>query len=148
MAAEAPPHPTEKKSALQRLYASLVEGGARSLDAVREEFRSLVTIRRIDKPDSLLLSPEQKQTARENLKLLLLNARLNLLNRHEELFRQDLARVIESMQRIFDTEHHDVKAVIATIQSLQAQPLAQELPSLSESLAAVKAARAASEKRS
>ena len=93
--AQSPAGATEEKSALQRLYASLVEGGTKSLDAVREEFRSLVTIRRIDKPDSLLLSPEQKQVARENLKLLLLNARLNLLNRHEELFRQDLSRVIE-----------------------------------------------------
>jgi uncharacterized protein HemX len=126
----------------------VVEGGARSLDAVRDEFRNLVTIRRIDKPDSLLLSPEQKQTARENLKLLLLNARLNLLNRHEELFRQDLTRVIEAMQRLFDTEQHDVKTAIASLQSLQAQPLALDLPSLAESLAAVKAARAASEKRS
>ena len=140
--------PAEERSTLRRLYASLVEHGARSLDAVREEFRSLVTIRRIDRPDSLLLSPEQKQTARDNLKLLLLNARLNLLSRHQELFRQDLTRVMEAMQRLFDTEHPDVKTVIATLQSLQAQPLAQELPSLSESLAAVKAARAASEKRS
>ena len=146
--AQSPAGATEEKSALQRLYASLVEGGTKSLDAVREEFRSLVTIRRIDKPDSLLLSPEQKQVARENLKLLLLNARLNLLNRHEELFRHDLSRVIESIQRLFDTDHHDVKSVIATLQSLQAQPLARELPSLSESLAAVKAARAAIEKRS
>ena len=136
------------KSALQRLYASVIEGGTKSLDAVREEFRSLVTIRRIDKPDSLLLSPEQKHSARENLKLLLLNARLNLLNRHEELFRQDLARVVESMQRLYDTEQHDVKTAIATLQNLQSQPLALNLPSLSESLAAVRAARAASEKRS
>jgi uncharacterized protein HemX len=52
------------------------------------------------------------------------------------------------MQRLFDIEHHDVKTAIATLQNLQAQPLAQNLPSLSESLAAVKAARAASEKRS
>ena len=115
---------------------------------MRDEFRSLVTIRRIDKPDSLLLSPEQKHAARENLKMQLLNARLNLLNRHEDLFRQDLGRVIESMQRLYDTEQHDVKTAIAALQSLQAQPLARNLPSLAETLAAVKAARAASEKRS
>ena len=59
-----------------------------------------------------------------------------------------LSRAVESMQRLFDIEHHDVKTAISTLQSLQAQPLAQNLPSLSESLAAVKAARAASEKRS
>ncbi len=134
--------------ALRRLYASALENGARGLDAVRDEFRSLVTIRRIDKPDSLLLSPEQKHAARENLKLLLLNARLNLLNRHEELFRQDLSRVVESMQRLYDTEQHDVKTAITTLQSLRVQSLVLNLPSLAESIGAVKAARAASEKRS
>jgi uncharacterized protein HemX len=143
------PTPAEPDmSALERLYASILEGSAKSLDAVRQEFRGLVTIRRIDKPDSLLLSPEQKRSVRENLKLLLLNARLNLLNRHEELFRQDLNRVVESVQRLFDTEQHDVKTAIATLRRLQSQQLTLNLPSLAESLAAVRAARAASEKRS
>lgn len=138
----------EQQPVWQRLYAGIVQVGARGLEAVREEFRSLVTIRRIDQPDSLLLSREQKQAARENLKLLLLNARLNLLNRHEDLFRQDLARSIDAMQRLFDGEQHDVKTAIATLQSLQAQPLTLDLPSLAESLGAVRAARAAGEKRS
>ncbi len=136
------------QSALRRIYSKVVDGGAKSLEAVRDEFRNLVTIRRIDKPDSLLLSPEQKYAARENLKLQLLNARLNLLNRNEELFRRDVGRVIEAMQRLFDAEQHEVKSALAALQSLQAQPLALNLPSLAESLAAVRAARAASEKRS
>ena len=147
--AAAPAAPAEPKpSALERLYASVVQGGAKSLAAMRDEFRSLVTIRRIDRPDSLLLSPQQKQAARENLKLLLLNARLNLLSRHEDLFRQDLTRVVGLIERLYDTEQHDVKTAIETLESLQAQPLALNLPSLDESLAAVRAARAASEKRS
>lgn len=137
-----------RKPALERIYSWIVQGGARSLAAVREEFRSLVTIRRIDKPDSLLLSPEQKRAARENLKLLLLNARLNLLNRHQSLFREDIGRAIDSIQRLTDSDQHDVKTAIATLQSLQSQPLELDLPSLAESLAAVRAARAASEKRS
>ena len=140
--------PAPAPSALERLYARLVQGGARSLGVLREEFRSLVTIRRIDQPDTLLLSPDQKRLARENVRMLLLNARLNLLNRHEALFKQDVGRVIETIQRLFDPEQAEVKSAIATLQSLQSQPLAVALPSLSESLGAVRAARAASEKRS
>jgi len=139
---------TDESPLWQRIYARVLDAGARGIDMVREEFHSLVTIRRIDKPDNLLLSPEQKQAARDNLKLLLLNARLNLLNRHEDLFRKDLARAIDGMQRLFDVEQQDVKTAIAALQSLQAQPLALNLPSLAESLGAVRAARAAVEKRS
>jgi len=133
---------------LQRLWARIVHGASASLRAVREEFRSVVTIRRVDQPDNLLLSPEQKTLARDNLKLLLLNARLDLINRHGSLFRKDIERVVESMQGLFDMDSHEVKTAVATLQSLQSQPLTVELPSLSESLSAVKAARAASEKRS
>ena len=113
LAAESPPHPSETSRAAAALR--------RHRRGRRKQPRC--GARRVPQPghhpahrqpDSLLLSPEQKQAARENLKLLLLNARLNLLNRHAELFRQDVARVIESMQRLFDTEHHDVKTVIAT----------------------------------
>jgi uncharacterized protein HemX/uroporphyrinogen-III synthase len=142
----APAAPTD--SFLERLWARVVSGASSGLQALREEFRSVVTIRRVDQPDNLLLSPEQKRLARDNLKLLLLNARLDLINRHEALFRKDIERVTQSMQGLFDMDSHEVKAAIATLQSLQSQPLAAELPSLSESLTAVKAARAASEKRS
>ncbi|MGE0802811.1 MAG: uroporphyrinogen-III C-methyltransferase [Lautropia sp.] len=144
----APTAPAEPLSAFERLYARVVAGGARSLDAVREEFRNLVTIRRIDQPDELLMSPDQKRQARENLRMLLLNARLNLLNRHEALFRQDLGRAAGALQRLFDGENPEVRSALASLQSLQAQPLAVPLPSLADSIAAIRAARAASEKRS
>jgi uncharacterized protein HemX len=137
-----------EQSRWQRIYAGILQQGARGLDLVKEEFRSLVTIRRIDKPDSLLLAPEQKQAVRENLKLMLLNARLNLLNRHEDLFRQDLTRAMDGMRRLYDVEQNDVKAVLSTLESLQATPLALNLPSLAETLGAVRAARSAGEKRS
>ena len=52
------------------------------------------------------------------------------------------------MLRLLSGRRHEVKTAVATLQSLQSHPLAVELPSLAESLAAVKAARAASEKRS
>ena len=151
-ATQPPPAPAPSDapadSFLERLWARIVNGAANSLQAVREEFRSIVTIRRVDQADHLLLSPEQKRLARDNLKLLLLNARLDLINRHEALFRKDIERVIQSMQGLFDMDSQEVRTAVATLQSLQSQPLAVELPSLSESLGAVKAARAASEKRS
>jgi uncharacterized protein HemX/uroporphyrinogen-III synthase len=139
---------SEPVSALDRLYASVKDTSRRGLDAVRDEFRSLVTIRRIDRPDGLLVSPDQKQLARENLRLLLLNARLNLINRQEALFRQDVARVLEAFRRLYDVESPEVKSAIATLELLRSQPLKVNMPSLSETVTAVRSARASSEKRS
>ena len=111
----------------------------------REEFRRVVSIQRVDNPDVLLLTAEQRDLVRGNLRLRLLNARLNLLNREEALFRQDLGRGIDEIQRWFDPSSRDVQASVTTLRELQDVPLTLKVPDLSETLAAIRQSRAASE---
>jgi len=119
----------------------------RAAAAAHEEFTSLVKIRRIDEPDRYLLGPDQKRSIRQGLRLQLLSARINLLNRNEALFRQDLAKSVETIQRFFDVEKPEVKSSINLLTELQSEPLQLKLPTLSDSMAALAAARAESEKR-
>ena len=130
-----------------RWYHDLLGAGSRAATAAHEEFTSLVKIRRIDAPDSYLLGPDQKRSIRQGLRLQLLSARINLLNRNEALFRQDLAKSVETIQRFFDVEKPEVKSSINLLTELQSEPLQLKLPTLSDSMAAMGAARAESEKR-
>ncbi len=113
----------------------------------REEFRRVVSIQRVDNPDSLLLTPEQRELVRGNVRLRLLNARLNLLNREEPLFRQDLARGVADIERWFDPSAREVQASVTTLTELQSVPLTLKVPDLGDTLAAIRQARAASESR-
>ncbi len=130
-----------------RWYHDLLGVGSRAAAAAHEEFTSLVKIRRIDAPDRYLLGPDQKRSIRQGLRLQLLSARINLLNRNEALFRQDLAKSVETIQRFFDVEKPEVKSSINLLTELQSEPLQLKLPTLSDSMAALAAARAESEKR-
>lgn len=130
-----------------RWYRDLLGVGSRAAAAAHEEFTSLVKIRRIDAPDRYLLGPDQKRSIRQGLRLQLLSARINLLNRNEGLFRQDLAKSAETIQRFFDVEKPEVKSSINLLTELQSEPLQLKLPTLSDSMAAMGAARAESEKR-
>lgn len=130
-----------------RWYHDLLGAGSRAAAAAHEEFTSLVKIRRIDAPDRYLLGPDQKRSIRQGLRLQLLSARINLLNRNEALFRQDLAKSVETIQRFFDVEKPEVKSSINLLTELQSEPLQLKLPTLSDSMAALAAARAESEKR-
>lgn len=132
---------------LSRFYDQALAAGSKALDSVHAEFNQLVRIRRIEDPERMLLAPDQKQAIREGIRLQLLNARISLLNRNETLFRADLARTIEALERFFDVEKPEVKSSIGILTSLQAEPLQLKLPSLSDSLSALSAARAESEKR-
>jgi uroporphyrin-3 C-methyltransferase/uroporphyrinogen III methyltransferase/synthase len=75
---------------------------------------------------------------RENLKLRLLNARLDLLARNEAGFREDLRVSQAWVQRYFDARSKAGQAAIAQLKQLSATSISIELPSLAESLEAVR----------
>jgi uncharacterized protein HemX len=120
--------------------------GQQGFDGFLAELRRLFRVQRVDRPEALLLAPEQRYFVREHLRLMLLNARLNLLARSEALFRADLGRAIAVLERWFDTGSRPVAAAAGTLRQLQSAPLTIEAPSLSEAVSAVRAARAAADR--
>jgi uroporphyrin-3 C-methyltransferase len=138
---------TPSSSGLLGLPERVMRTGALGWDAFIAEMRQLVRVQRVDQPEALLLSPDQRFFARENLRLQLLNARLNLLARNQSLFRADVTRSLESLERWFDGTQPSVVSASNTLRQLQAAPLTLEMPSLAETIAAVRAARAAGEIR-
>jgi uroporphyrin-3 C-methyltransferase/uroporphyrinogen III methyltransferase/synthase len=146
-ASSAPPADGEARGGLLGLPERMARSGQQGWAAFVAELRQLIRVQRVDEPDALLLSPDQRLLARETLRLQLLNARLNLLARNETLFRGDLARAASTIDRWFDGRHKTVAAAQAALRQLQATRLAIELPSLSDSIAAVRSARAVRDER-
>jgi len=132
-------------SGLQGLTERIARTGSKGWDGFVAEIKQLLRVQRIDQSEALLLAPDQRWFVRESLRLQLLNARLNLLARNEPLLRKDLARATESIERHFDRQNRTVTGALASLAQLQATRFATELPSLADSTAAVRAARAASE---
>ena len=102
------------------------------------EVRQLIRVRSVDVPDALLLSPSQAYYARENLKLRLLNARLALLSRNESAFRSDMIASQDAIIKYFDTRVRQTQTAQALLRQVQSSNLAIELPTLAESLNAVR----------
>lgn len=106
------------------------------------EVRQLIRIRSVDTPDALLLSPGQAYYARENLKLRLLNARLALLSHNESAFRSDMIASQDTIIKYFDTRARQTQTAQALLRQVQGSNLAIEMPTLAESLAAVRSYKA------
>ncbi len=102
------------------------------------DVRELIRVRRVDEPAALMLAPNQAYFVRENLKLRLLNARLALMSRNETAFRSDLAASQEALVKYFDTAAGPTQTAQALLRQVQANNLAIEMPSLSDSLNAVR----------
>ncbi|NEX61551.1 uroporphyrinogen-III C-methyltransferase [Noviherbaspirillum galbum] len=102
------------------------------------EVRQLIRVRNVETPDALLVAPSQAYYARENLKLRLLNARLALLTRNESAFRSDLIAAQDAIGKYFDTRAKQTQTVQALLRQVQGSNLSIEMPTLSESLNAVR----------
>ncbi|MFZ6645434.1 uroporphyrinogen-III C-methyltransferase [Undibacterium sp. TJN25] len=102
------------------------------------EVRQLVRVRNVETPDALLLTPSQGYFARENLKLRLLNARLALLSRNESTFRSDMIAAQDAISKYFDTRAKQTQTVQALLRQVQSSNLSIEMPTLSDSLNAVR----------
>ena len=131
------------------LPTSLAQGWAWVTDTwgsvggrVWSEARNLVRVTRIDKPEAMLLAPEQGWFLRENLKLRLLNARLALLSRQFDTVQADLRDVQAMLDRYFDRSTRRTALAIDLLRQVASQARQLNLPRPDESLAALAAAQA------
>ena len=119
---------------------------ARVLTEVWDEMKQLVRIRNMDRPDAALLPPTQAYFLRENLRLRLLNSRQALLARDPTRFRTDLETARTWMTRYYDTRAKSTATALASLKQLSASSINVELPTIADSLAAVRNFKVAREK--
>jgi len=114
---------------------------------VWNELRQLVVVRRIEGAEPPLLPPTQAYFLRENLRLRLLNARLSLLARDEAGYRADLRASQAWIQRYFDARSKPAADALAQLKTLLGTSLSFEMPSISESLEAVRGFKSRRERK-
>jgi uroporphyrin-3 C-methyltransferase len=115
---------------------------------VWDELKLLVRVQNVERPERVLLAPSQSFFLRENLKLRLLNARLALLQREQDTFREDLKAAQSWVSRYFDPRAKPTVAVLGNLKQLGASAISIELPSIGESLSAVRNYKISREKAS
>jgi uroporphyrin-3 C-methyltransferase len=106
------------------------------------EVRSLVRVTQIDKPEAMLVAPDQAWFLRENLKLRLLNARLSLLSRQFDIAQADLREAQAVLERYFDRNARRVALTIDLVRQVTGQARQLTVPRPDETLAALAAAQA------
>ena len=123
------------------------QGFARVARDFWEEMKGLVRIRDLETQDAALLTPAQGYFLRENLKLRLLAARMSLLARDEAAFREDLKAAQAWISRWFDAKAKATAGALATLKQVADTPVNIAVPDINTSLAAVRTARTARERR-
>jgi uroporphyrin-III C-methyltransferase len=102
------------------------------------ELKQLVIVRQVGSSEPPLLAPPQAYFLRENLRLRLLNARLSLLARDEAGYREDLRAAQAWIRRYFDARGKQAADALAQLAQLSSASISFEMPTISESLDAVR----------
>jgi uroporphyrin-3 C-methyltransferase len=118
LAASAPASASGIGSWLSREFG---QAGRVIVESTWAEIRSLVRITRIDRPEAMLLAPEQAFFLKENLKLRLLNARLSLLARQFDAARGDLRWVKGAIERYFDRSSRRTQIALELVMQVEQQ---------------------------
>ena len=117
-----------------------------ALDGLLQRFgaeaRALVRVTRIDRPEAMLLAPEQAFFLKENLKLRLLNARLALLSRQFDTAQTDLNSAQTALERYFDRGVRRTQLAADLVKQVATQARQVGLPRPDDTLAALSAAAA------
>lgn len=111
-----------------------------------QDFKQLVRIQNLKKPELPLLPPEQAYFLRENLKLRLLSARLALLQHNEASYKADLLAAEEWLNHYYDTKDKTVLNALASLRQLGQSRLSIELPDITSSLNAARSFKLGREK--
>ncbi len=108
------------------------------MDAVWKDIKSLVVIRKNDKPVDALLAPEQRHFLYQNLILKLETGRLALLTGDEKNLKTSLEVAEKWINGYFDHETAAYKNFESTIARIKNTNLTPQLPDISRSLRAVR----------
>ncbi|MCB1941633.1 MAG: uroporphyrinogen-III C-methyltransferase, partial [Candidatus Accumulibacter sp.] len=111
------------------------------------EVKSLVRIQRFDRDEPALLAPGQAFFLRENLKLRLLNARLALLARDQWTFLNEVQHAQAWIDRYFDADAAAQQTAQLALKQLAATEINIEMPTLNESLSAIKTFKLGQERK-
>lgn len=135
--AAAPAASARKKEATARL-----SWWEQAIADIREEARGLVRVSRIDEPEAVLVSPDQGFFVRENTKLKLLNARLEVLSRQMDAARADVVSASAALRKYFDPNSRRTQATLQQLQQVQSQLRSVDVPRIDETLAVLATAAA------
>lgn len=118
------------------------EKWSQGTDRVWQEVRTLIRVTRIERPEAMLVAPDQAFFLRENVKLRLLNARLALLSRQFDTAQSDLRDAQSALDRYFDRSSKRVLTATDLVRQVATQARQVSVPRPDATLAAIATAAA------
>jgi len=114
--------------------------------SVRQDLGQFITVRRVDDPTALLMSPDQATRFRENLRLRIMTAQLALMMRQPKVWESETAALVKAIENRYDPRAQSSRQALKLARQMSDTSIELKLPTVANSLQAVQALREANAK--
>lgn len=102
--------------------------------AIWHDLKQAVSIRRLDQPVQPLLAPDQHYYLKQNLRLMLEQANLALLDKNTAIFQSSIQKSLNWLEYYFEQTDPQIKALQSSLNNMATLKIDQALPDISTSL--------------
>lgn len=124
---------TGGQSTQQRDHADKAEAGHDLLDSAINQLEGFVTLRHTDQPVTEILTPEQAEFIREQLRVKLEMTKIALVEHNEAIYQTSLADATGWLEQHF-TKNGESRAMMAEFKRLSAIKIRSQFPDISQSI--------------
>lgn len=114
--------------------------------SIRQDLGQFITVRRVDDPTALLMSPDQATRFRENLRLRIMTAQLALMMRQPKVWEAETDALVKAVESRYDQKSQQARQALKLARQMADTVIDLKLPTVTNSLQAVEALREASAK--
>lgn len=114
--------------------------------SIRQDLGQFITVRRVDDPTALLMSPDQATRFRENLRLRIMTAQLALMMRQPKVWDAETQALVKALESRYDPKAKQTAQALKLARQMADTSIAVKLPTVDNSVQAVEALREASAK--
>ncbi len=114
--------------------ASVQGDGDNWLHKLREDLSPLFVFRKMDQPVEPLLSPEQTYYLKQNLRLMLEQAQLALMKKHQSLFEKSIRKAYQWVDTYFLDSNRTTRVLLEKLAALKDEVVDPDLPTIAKSL--------------
>lgn len=114
--------------------------------SMRQDLGQFITVRRVDDPAALLMSPDQATRFRENLRLRIMTAQLALMMRQPKIWMSETEALVKAVESRYDPRSPQTRQALKMARHMADTSIDVKLPTVTNSLQAVQGLREESAK--
>lgn len=121
----------------QRMWDTTAEVTQKGWESLRHDLGQFVSVRRVDDTAALLISPEQADRLRENLRLRVTMAQLALMTKQPKVWHGEMSFIVKALETRFDGSKALTQRALTLATQLADTDVEAKLPPLDNTLAVI-----------